>query len=250
MHNFVGQDMNQRDLGVPIPKDLKGEALRKWAYQYYMKRYLSCVAAVDENIGRLLDFLDKEGLTGDTLVIYTSDQGFFLGEHGFYDKRLMYEPSLTTPLIIRYPGHTPPGTVSDALVLNIDHAPTFLDLAGAKNPGDMHGRSYKALLDGKAPKDWRTSMYYRYWMHADGSHNIPAHYGVRTAQYSLIYYYGQALGMKGARDNPTTPEWELFDIRKGPRQVHNLYGDPAYAQTVQELRGELERLRRELKDER
>jgi arylsulfatase A-like enzyme len=246
--NVVGEHMNQRDLGVPIPKDLKGEDLRKWAFQLYMKRYLRCVAAVDENVGRLLDFLEHEGLAEDTIVIYTSDQGFFLGEHGFYDKRLMYEPSLTTPLIVRYPGHTKAGTVSDALVLNIDHAPTFLEYAGAKNPGTMHGRSYKALLEGPTPKDWRTSVYYRYWMHADADHNIPAHYGVRTAQYTLIYYYGQALGMKGARNVPTEPEWEMFDIKKDPGQMHNLYGNPAYAEVFNDLQGELNRLRRELKD--
>ena len=246
--NVVGEHMNEKDLGVPIPKDLKGDELRKWAYQIYMKRYLSCIAAVDENVGRIMDFLDKEGLAEDTIVIYTSDQGFFLGEHGFYDKRLMDEPCLTTPILIRYPGHTKPGTVTDAMVLNIDHAPTLLEIAGAKNPGGMHGRSYKGILEGKTPADWRQSAYYRYYMHLDGSHNIPALYGVRTARYTLIYYYGKGLGMKGAKNVTTEPEWELFDRQKDPEQLTSVYADPAYAEVLRDLRTELERLRKELKD--
>ena len=249
--HLVGEHMNKTDLGVPIPKDLKGEALRTWAYQHYMKRYLSCIAAVDENVGRLLEFLDKEGLAQDTIVIYTSDQGFLLGEHGFYDKRLMDEPCLTTPLIVRYPGNTPPGTVNDSMVLNIDHAPTFLDYAGAKIPADMHGKSYKGIVEGgKTPADWRKSIYYRYYMHMDGAHNIPASYGVRTDRYTLVYYYGKALGMKGARDIPHEPEWELFDRQKDPGQMRSVYADPAYATTVRELKAELERLRKELKDDK
>ncbi|MCI0681347.1 MAG: sulfatase [Gemmataceae bacterium] len=246
----IGQDMVQRDLGVPIPKDLDRDALRKWAYQIYMKRYLSCVAAVDENVGRLLAYLDQAGLAEDTIVIYTSDQGFFLGEHGFYDKRIMYEPCLTTPLIIRYPPLTKAGGVHESMVLNIDHAPTFLNLAGGAIPKDMQGRSYKALLSGGEPPGWRASMYYRYWMHLDGSHNVHAQYGVRTPRYTLIHFYGKGLGMKGAKNIDTTPEWELFDRVKDPQQMRNLYGDPAHAGTVRELRAELDRLRKELQDER
>lgn len=247
--NVVGEHMVPRDLGnIPFPKELKGDALRKWAYQHYMKRYLSCVAAVDENVGRLLDFLDKEGLAEDTIVIYTSDQGFLLGEHGFYDKRLMDEPCLTTPLLIRYPGKVPAGKTSDDIVLNIDHAPTFLDFAGVKNPGNMHGKSYKSILEGKTPPDWRKSAYYRYYMHMDGSHHIPAMYGIRTNRYTLVFYYGQPLGMKGAQNKPTEPEWELFDRQKDPEQVRNVFNDPAYAEVVRELRAELDRLRKELKD--
>jgi arylsulfatase A-like enzyme len=215
-----------------------------------MKRYLSCVAAVDDNVGRLLAFLDQAGLAEDTIVIYTSDQGFFLGEHGFYDKRFMYEPCLTTPLIVRYPPLTKAGAVHESMVLNIDHAPTFLDLAGVDIPKDMQGRSYKALLSGGEPPGWRTSMYYRYWMHLDGSHNVHAQYGVRTPRYTLIHFYGKGLAMKGAKDIDTEPEWELFDRVKDPQQMRNLYDDPAHATTVRELRAELDRLRKELQDER
>ena len=246
----VGEDMVERDLGVPIPKDLKGDELRKWAYQIYMKRYLACVAAVDENVGRLLAFLEQSGLTEDTIVVYTSDQGFFLGEHGFYDKRIMYEPCLTTPLIIRYPPLTKAGGVHESMILNIDHAPTFLDLAGGAIPKDMQGKSYKALLSGGEPSGWRTSMYYRYWMHLDGSHNVHAQYGVRTNRYTLIHFYGKGLDMKGAKNIDTPPEWELFDRLKDPQQMRNLYDDPGHAATVRELRAELERLRKELGDER
>jgi arylsulfatase A-like enzyme len=246
----VGRDMVDRDLERAIPRDLPPDQLRAWAYQYYMKRYLACVAAVDENVGRLLDFLDQEGLSEDTIVIYTSDQGFFLGEHGFFDKRLIYEESLTTPLIIRYPGVTQPGSVSNDLVLNIDHAPTFCDLAGVAIPREMQGRSYRTVLAGKTPPDWPRSMYYRYWMHMDPSHHAPAHYGVRTDRYTLAYYYGKALGMKGAKNVEMAPEWELFDRRQDPQMLRNVYADPAYADTVRELRAELERLRKQYGDEK
>ncbi len=245
----IGQDFSMRDLQMPIPM-MERDELRKWAYQHYLKRYLSCVAAVDENVGRIMVFLEANGLAEDTIVIYTSDQGFFLGEHGFYDKRLMYEPAITTPLIVRWPGHTKPGTINDDIVMNIDHAPTFLELAGSKGTKEMDGRSYKKILEGDTPADWRKSSYYRYWMHLDGSHNVPAHYGVRTKQYTLIHYYGKALGMKGSKDITLTPEWELFDRQKDPQQMRNVIADPAYSETVRELRAELDRLRKEVGDEK
>ena len=156
----------------------------------------------------------------------------------------------TTPLIIRYPGVTKPGSVNNDLVLNIDHAPTFLDLAGVAIPKEIQGRSYKSLLEGKTPPDWPRTMYYRYWMHLDGSHNVPAHYGVRNDRYTLVYYYGKALGMKGATNRDLDPEWELFDRQKDPQQVRNVYADPAYADTVRELRAELDRLRKQYGDEK
>jgi arylsulfatase A-like enzyme len=246
----IGQDFVQRDLQMEIPKDMSNNDLRKWAYQHYMKRYLSCVAAVDENVGRLLAFLDEQGLSEDTIIIYTSDQGFFLGEHGFYDKRLMYEPSLLTPLIIRWPGHTKAGTINNDMILNLDHAPTFLDMAGGSIPKEMQGKSYKSILEGKTPPGWRQSMYYRYWMHLDGSHNVPAHYGVRTNSYTLIHFYGKHMDMKGAKKLDIDPEWELYDNDKDPQQMRNVYADPAYAMVLRELRTELDRLRREVGDEK
>jgi arylsulfatase A-like enzyme len=246
----IGRDMVESDLQTKIPRDMPEDELRRWAYQIYMKRYLACVAAVDENVGRLMDYLEKEGLADNTIVVYTSDQGFFLGEHGFFDKRLMYEPCLTTPLLVRYPGHTKPGSVSKDIVLNIDHAPTFLDILGQKVPSEMQGRSYRQILDGHTPADWRTSMYYRYWMHLDPSHLAPGCYGVRTKRYTLIHYYGKGLDMKGAKNIDKTPEWELFDLEKDPQEMHNVYSDPTYASTVTELHAELDRLRRELGDDK
>jgi arylsulfatase A-like enzyme len=246
----VGQDFQERDLQMPIPKNMETDELRKWAYQYFLKRYLSCVAAVDENVGRIMAFLEENGLTEDTIIIYTSDQGFFLGEHGFYDKRLMYEPAITTPLIMRWPGHIKAGTVNNDIVINLDHAPTFLELAGSPVPNAMQGKSYKAILEGKTPPDWRNSTYYRYWMHMDGAHRVPAHYGVRTERYTLIHYYGKALSMKGAKDITLDPEWELFDRQKDAQQMRNVFADADYAPVVRELRAELDRLRREVGDER
>lgn len=245
----IGQDFMERDLQMPIPK-MEPNDLRKWGYQHYLKRYLSCVAAVDENVGRLLAYLEAEGLLEDTIIVYTSDQGFFLGEHGWYDKRVMYEPALTTPLIIRWDGHVKGGTINNDMILNLDHAPTFLELAGGAIPKDMQGKSYQSILAGKTPADWRTSMYYRYWMHLDGSHNVPAHYGVRTNRHTLIHFYGKALGMKGAKDVTLDPEWEMYDNQKDPQQMRNVYADPDHAPTLRELRMELDRLRREVGDDK
>ena len=236
------------DLKVDRPAGLEGDALRKWAYQHYIKDYLRCVQSVDDNVGRLLDYLDAEGLAANTIVIYTSDQGFFLGDHGWFDKRFMYEESLRMPFLVRYPGAIKPGTVNDDMVLNIDFAPTFLDYAGAKAPAEMQGRSFRANLEGRTPKDWRTSMYYRYWMHNDSDHHVPAHYGVRTERYKLIYYYGKPLGMNGAIEPATEPEWELFDMRKDPREMHNVYSDPAYKNVVDRMKTELQRLQQEAGD--
>ncbi len=245
----VGEDSTKTDLKVDRPEGLEGDALRKWAYQYYIKDYLRCIQSVDDNVGRILDYLDAEGLAKNTIIIYTSDQGFFLGDHGFYDKRLMYEESLRMPFLVRYPAAIKPGAVNKDIVLNVDFAPTFLDFAGRKAPSEMQGRSFRPNLEGKSPKDWRTSMYYRYWMHNSNDHHVPAHYGVRTHQHKLIYYYGKPLGMKGAFDPPTKPEWELFDLKKDPREMKNVYADPAYAAVVKTLKAELGRLQKQYGDE-
>ena len=244
----VGDDNTKTDLKTDIPPDLKGDALRKWAYQLYMKDYLRCVQSVDDNVGKLLDYLDANGVAQNTIVIYTSDQGFFLGDHGFYDKRLMYEESLRMPFLIRYPAEIPAGSVNNDIVLNIDFAPTFLDYAGQAPPAEMQGRSFRANLRGRTPRDWRKSMYYRYWMHNSNDHRVPAHYGVRTHEHKLIYYYGKPLGMKGAQEPSTAPEWELYDLRKDPREMVNRYPDRAYRGTVERLTRELDRLQREVGD--
>ena len=227
---------------------LRGRERKKQQYQIYLKKYLRCVASIDDNVGRVLDYLGKSGLKDDTIVIYTSDQGFFLGEHGLYDKRFMYEESLRIPFVVRYPRRIKPGSVSDDIILNVDIAETFLDYAGVAVPGDMQGRSLRPLLEGETPDDWRASMYYRYWMH--GAHfNVPAHFGVRTREHKLIYYYGLPLNARGTKGGPTPPEWELFDLKKDPMEMNNVYNDPAYADIVKELKNELIKLRRELEDD-
>lgn len=245
----IGQDMTRADLKVDKPPSATSEELRRWAYQIYAKDYLRCVAGVDENVGRLLKFLDDQRLAVDTLVVYTSDQGFFVGEHGYYDKRFMYEPSLRSPLLVRWPGRIRPGSANRDMALNIDFAETMLDVAGLPIPRDMQGRSLRPLLEGRTPADWRKSMYYRYWMHL-ADHGVPAHYGVATDRFKLIYYYGQALGTRGSIDRPTEPEWELFDLANDPQELRNVYADPAYASAVVELKAELARLRKEVGDER
>jgi len=228
--------------------NLPGGQKKRCAYQYFIKAYLRCVASIDDNIGRVLDYLDESGLGDNTIVIYTSDQGVFLGEHGLFDKRFMYEESLRMPLIVRYPREIKAGSSSDDIVLNVDFAETFLDYAAAAVPGDMQGKSLRPLLRGKKPKNWRTSMYYRYWMH--GAHfNVAAHLGLRTKRYKLIYYYGLPLNAKGAKKEPTPPEWELFDLLKDPKEMKNVYDDPAYRGVVKELKAELIKLRRDLEDD-
>ncbi|MHC4387610.1 MAG: sulfatase/phosphatase domain-containing protein [Planctomycetota bacterium] len=243
----AGKDTRKSDVKREIPKDLGRDELRKWAYQYYIKDYLRCIAGVDENVGRLLKFLDEQGLSRDTVVVYTSDQGFFLGEHGYYDKRFMYEESLRMPFLVRFPREIRPGSVNDDIVVNVDFAPTFLDYAALGAPSDMQGESFRANLMGKTPSDWRKSMYYRYWMHLS-HHGVPAHYGVRTKRYKLIFYYGLPLGKAGAVEKPTPPEWELFDLKKDPQEMNNVYHEAAYGEVRRELTAELMRLKRELGD--
>lgn len=209
--------------------NLQGEDLIRWKYQRYIQDYLRCVAGIDENLGRVLDYLDRSGLAENTVVIYSSDQGFFLGDHGWYDKRWMYEESLRMPLIVRWPGVVKPGSVNWDLVQNLDFAPTFLEIAGVEVPADMQGRSLVPLLRGERPGDWRRSIYYRYYEYP-AVHDVQRHEGVRTERYKLIHYY--LIG-----------EWELFDLEKDPDELRSVYDDPAYASVKAELKAELERLR-------
>jgi len=245
----IERDLNATDLKQPVPGGLTASEEKHWKYQRYIKDYLRVVASIDDNIGRLLDTLDEEGLTDDTMVIYTSDQGFFLGDHGWYDKRFMYEESLRMPLVVRYPLEVKAGTVNKDIVLNVDFPATFLDLAGIKVPETFQGQSTRPLLRGETPEDWQTSLYYRYWMHK-AHHNVYAHYGVRTLRYKLIYYYSDALGQAGAIDETYEPEWELFDLETDPYEMHNVVDDPAYASIVRELKDELHRLQDIVGDER
>ncbi|MHA3774571.1 sulfatase family protein [Verrucomicrobiota bacterium sgz303538] len=216
-------------------KTLTGDELLKWKYQRYMQDYLACVQGVDDNVGRLLDWMEQNGLSKDTVIFYTSDNGFYLGDHGLFDKRFMYEPSLRVPLVVRWPGVTKAGSTTDLFALNNDFAPTFLDIAGRSVPEDMQGRSLVPILRGESPSNWRTSMYYRYY-HDPGHHNTRQHYGIRTATHKLIYYW-------------TKDQWECFDLVNDPNELHNIYSDPAAQETVAKLKEELFRLKKEFKDD-
>ena len=258
----VAGDMTRRDLKLVPPADLKGpeltswlstkpdtvtitrggkemtltgEALARWKYQTYMRDYLATIQSVDDNVGRLLGFLDTAGLAKNTMVIYTSDQGFFLGDHGLFDKRFMYEESLRMPFLVRWPAAIKAGSRSDAMALNVDFAPTFLEAAGVKVPAELQGRSLLPVLRGKTPADWRSSMYYRYY-HDPGDHNTRAHYGVRTSTHKLIYYWKK-------------DQWELFDLVRDPNELHNLYGQPGQEKLTETLKAELQRLKQAVKDD-
>jgi arylsulfatase A-like enzyme len=200
-----------------------------------MHDYLGTVKAVDESIGRILKCLDDEGLTDNTLVIFSSDQGFYLGEHGWFDKRWIYEESLTTPLIVRWPGVTRAGSRHKAMVSVIDFPETFLEAAGAAIPSDMQGRSLRPLLQGRTPRDWRTSFYYHYY-EFPGAHSVRKHYGVVTDRYKLFHFY-----------EPEINYWTLIDRQRDPNEMKNVYDDPGYADTRKQLHAELQRLRTELK---
>jgi arylsulfatase A-like enzyme len=211
-----------------------GKDLVRWRYQRYIKDYLRCIASVDDNIGRVLKYLDETGLAENTIVIYSSDQGFYLGDHGWYDKRWMYEESLRMPLIVRWPGVTKPGSVNEHLVQNLDFAETFLDVAGVASPSDMQGRSIVPLLRGESPWDWRKSIYYHYYEWPQ-PHHVQPHFGVRTDRHKLIYYH-------------QIKEWELFDLRKDPDELRSVYDDATYSATATELKAELKRLQELYKD--
>ena len=244
----IDRDLRERDVKAKPPEGLSAGELKSWYYQRYIKDYLRCVASIDDNVGRILDYLDEEGLAEDTIIVYTSDQGFFLGDHGWYDKRFMYEESLRMPFVIRYPKAIKAGSVTKDFALNVDFPETFLDYAGIDIPDHMQGRSLRPVLENNTPDDWQTSMYYRYWEHLSIEHRVGAHYGLRTHDYKLIYYYGEALGSADSMDEPRTPEWELFDLNKDPYELNNVYHDPAYQETVTTLKEELYRLKDQVED--
>ncbi len=211
----------------------QGPDLTRWKYQQYMKDYLRCIKAVDDSVGRLVQYLTDAGLDSHTVVIYASDQGFYNGEHGWFDKRWIYEESVHMPLIVRWPGVVQAGSRPTAMVQNIDYAPTFVEIAGGRIPEGLHGRSFVPVLRGQTPADWRKSIYYHYY---DPGHGVAKHYGIRTERYTLAHFY-------------TSAEWELFDREKDPKQLRSVYADPAYATAVVELKAELERLRTQFKDD-
>lgn len=215
--------------------NLTGQDLVRWRYQRYLHDYLGCILSVDESVGRLLKFLDDEGLAQNTIVIYSSDQGFYLGEHGWFDKRWFYEESVRTPLLARWPGVVKPGSENRNLVSNLDFASTFLEGAGQPVPPDIQGRSLLPIFRGQPPADWRKSFYYHYY-EFPGPHKVRKHYAVITDRYKLVHFY-----------EPDVNYWELFDREKDPQEMKSFYDDPAYAATRAELHTELARLRKELK---
>jgi arylsulfatase A-like enzyme len=215
--------------------NLQGRDLVRWRYNRYLHDYLAVIKSVDESVGRLLDYLDREGLSQNTIVGYSSDQGFYLGEHGWFDKRWIFEQSLRTPLLVRWPGHVRPGSVNGDLVSNLDFAETFLEAAGQPVPKEMQGRSLVPVLAGQTPADWRKTFYYHYY-EFPGPHNVARHYGVVTDRYKLVHFYEPAMNY-----------WELFDLACDPQELQSVFGRPAYADVQKELTAELDRLRRELK---
>jgi arylsulfatase A-like enzyme len=222
--------------------------LAEFKYQRYMQRYLRTVQAIDDNVGRMLDYLDEEGIADNTIVIYTSDQGFFLGEHGWFDKRFMYEESLRMPFLIRYPDGIKPESLSAQIAMNVDFAPTFLDYAELPVPNYMQGTSMRPLLEQTAGDDWQDVAYHRYWMHKDFIHNAFAHYGVRNNRYKLIYWYNDPLEQLGAYPGDEPPEWELFDCKEDPYELVNRADDPDYADVFRDMLARLDAKMAEIGD--
>ncbi|MBK9120122.1 MAG: sulfatase [Phycisphaerales bacterium] len=254
----IAETLDERDLKLVAPTELNDEQraawnaayeprnirfrehpptgvdLVRWKYQRYIKDYLRCVAALDENLGRLLDYLDEAGLAENTIVIYTSDQGFYLGEQGWFDKRWMYDISLRMPLLVRWPGVVAPGTFQDAIVSVLDFMPTFLEVAGAEIPTHLHGRSLVPLLRGERPADWRTTFYYHYYEYP-GWHYVRKHYGVTDSRFKLMHFYEADVN-----------EWELYDLKFDPDETHNLYGHPVYGPVQERLLAALKEWRTKL----
>lgn len=261
-HMEIGKDLGPRDLKALPPKDMTPEQLAAWnkvivpqvtadseasaqakgrsltalRYQRFIKNYIRTVETVDDTVGEILDYLDKSGLSKNTIVIYSSDQGFYLGEHGWFDKRWMYEQSLRTPLLIRWPGIAKPGSDVKQIVSQLDVTPTLLEAAQAPITPDLQGKSLVPLLEGKVPADWRKSFYYHYY-ECPSEHQVACHIGVATDRYKLIYYY---------QSNQNV--WELFDLQRDPNEMKSVYDDPAYAEVQKNLKAELERLRVQYKD--
>ncbi len=229
----------------PYDPDLSDDAVKRLAYQAYLKKYLRCVKGVDDNLKRVFDYLKAEGLYDNTLIIYTGDQGFWLGEKDYQDKRWAYDPSQRMPLIIRYPKTIPAGTRSDAIIENVDFPALMLDFAKAQIPKDVQGRSFRTLCEtGKEPAGWKKAAYYRYWMHM-AHHDNPGEMAIRTKTHKLIYFYG--CNYEGA--NQTPPAWELYDLVKDPDELSNVYDQPGYADVRRDLKNQLAALRKHVGDD-
>ena len=271
----IGKRNNIRNMGMhmTIDTNLSDRDYKRAAYQEYLKRYLRCVKGVDDNVKRLFDYLEAEDLMDNTIIIYTGDQGFFLGEHDYIDKRWMYEEAMRMPFMVRYPAKIKAGSYSDAIVNNVDYPETIIDMAGGQIPESMQGDSFKEILynQGREPKDWKQATYYRYWMHMAHMHNNPGHFGIRTKDYKLIFFYGLDYKLRTkAADNSapkkkdttdttlweesnypamqTPASWELYDLRKDPKEMNNVYDDPKYAEVVKDLKNQLKTERQRLNE--
>ena len=255
-------------------KDIRQEELVKWqmdetekaytskVYQDYLKKYLRCVKGVDDNIKRLLDYLKEENLLENTIIVYTGDQGFMLGEHDYIDKRWMYDESMRMPFFVRYPEKIKAGSRTDAIINNTDFAPTMIEMAGGTTPDYMQGKSFKNILEtGVESADWPKATYYRYWMHLAHRHQNPAHFGIRTKDYKLIFYYGKYWINTDDPDadwnkeswgndfkNHTPPAWEFYDLKADPKEMNNAYLNPEYKETIADLKKQLVQLREELNE--
>lgn len=258
----ISKRMTRRNMGkhMKVDAQLSDRQYTHEAYQRYLKRYLRCVKGVDDNLKRLFDYLKRKKLMDNTVIIYTGDQGFFLGEHDFIDKRWMYDEAMRMPFMVRYPKIVKPNSRNKWLINNTDFAPTMLELAAASAPSYMQGRSFTGALRGEAkPTDWRKATYYRYWMHMAHLHNNPAHFGIRTERYKLIFFYGCDFtdthrGRKTTKHGGnryfanTPPAWEFYDLKEDPREMHNQYGNPEYANVITKLKKELKRVREDLNE--
>jgi len=227
------------------PANHSDEENTRLAYNAYLKKFLRCVKGIDDNLGRLFQYLEETDQLDNTVIIYTGDQGFMLGEHDYQDKRWMYEESQRMPFLVRYPQTVRAGQRFDTIIENVDYGPTMLDFAGAKSPAAVQGRSFKSLLEtGTEPKDWKQEAYYRYWMHM-AHHDNPGHVGIRTKTHKLIYYYG--CNYDGGYQTP--PGWELYDLIRDPRETVNLYHDPTHTKLAAELKSRLADTRRRVGDD-
>jgi arylsulfatase A-like enzyme len=231
-----------------IDPALPDDAYRDATYQAFMKRYLRCVKGVDDNLKRLFDYLEANDLMDNTIIVYTGDQGYFLGEHDLMDKRWMYEEAMRMPFIVHWPKIIPKGQTNDWLINNTDFAPTLLELAGAEVPESMQGHSFAAALRGEAkPDDWRKYTYYRYWMHMAHNLKVPAHFGIRGDRYKLIFFYGIDFKDSGRPATPQTPAaWEFYDLKADPHEMQNQYSNPEYKAIIADMKRELKRIREEL----
>ena len=244
----IGRRNTRRNYANKWAKDSKltDEQAKKQAYQGYLKAYLRCVKGVDDNLKRVIDYLKAEDLYDNTVIMYTGDQGFYLGEHDFMDKRWGYEEGMRMPFIVRYPKSIKAGTRSDAIVENVDYGPTILDFAGMPTPDYMQGGSFKEIIEtGTEPDSWKKAAYYHYWMHMAHHYN-PAHIAIRTKRYKLMMFYGADI--KASVPN-TPPGWELYDLNKDPHEMNNLYDNPEYESVVKQLKVQLKQLRAEYKED-